>query len=173
MSNSFRGSFAICASAASDIDGYLKLYEKHFCLKPTPYFMSYATYFNGTIHVRIAAQMPYRSIAHRCLRACLEILSEHQIKCHARRRSLNILLGLTIRLGVDVGNSFTALPSRTSGLETQGADNAQDISSHTSAEALGCAQKTSPPEQSDTNHEQLDPAMLETRTTRNPLSFKS
>ncbi|KAK5120581.1 hypothetical protein LTR85_006237 [Meristemomyces frigidus] len=88
------------------------IYREHFCLKSCPYFVSYATYVSGTIHVRVAAQRPVGSHAHIALRNCLEVLSEQQEQCHAPRQSLGTLIGLARRLHVDVGKDFTAAMSR-------------------------------------------------------------
>jgi hypothetical protein len=105
--------FSVCETAALEIDAILRWYKTQFCIKSPPYFLSYATYVSATIHVRIAAQHPQKSNAHRCLRNCLEILSEHQSVCHAPRRAMAILLRLAKRLKVDVGGVFTASASRT------------------------------------------------------------
>ncbi|KAK2612030.1 hypothetical protein QQS21_001995 [Conoideocrella luteorostrata] len=98
--------FSICEDAASHIDIVLRRYKKHWCIKSPPYFLSYATYVSATIHVRIAAQRPRAAKAHERLRNCLEILSEHQTVCRAPKRSLDILIRLTQRLGVHVGDAF-------------------------------------------------------------------
>lgn len=119
--------FEICEAAALKIDGLLRCYRTRFCIKSPPYFISYATYVSGTIHVRTAALKRQGSTAQQCLRNCLEILSEHQEICHAPRWSLSILLGLARRLHVDVGGHFTAYMSRTSdcgGLSSYGIDSA-------------------------------------------------
>ena len=152
--------FAICATAASDIDCILRLYKKHFCMKTTPYFMSYATYVSATIHVRIAAQMPYGSKAHRCLQTCLEVLSEHQIKCHAPRISMSILLGLIRRLKVEVCDSFIAFSSRTSRLEAQRAEDAIKFSAHKSAASLDYGQNNPTSEHAYLDDQQVDLATL-------------
>ncbi|KAF7561206.1 hypothetical protein G7046_g2935 [Stylonectria norvegica] len=99
-------SFTTCAAAASEIHSILQLYKSRYAIRAAPYFVSYATYVSATIHLRIAAQRSPGSEAHRCLRNCLEVLSEHQIKCRAPRRATNILLGLMKRLGVEVSCVF-------------------------------------------------------------------
>jgi hypothetical protein len=113
-----RDAFSICETAASEIDVILRWYKSQWCIKSPPYFISYSTYVSATIHVRTAAQKPQGSRAHQRLRNCLEILSEHQMVCHAPRRSMNILLGLVNRLKVNVGGVFTASVSRTAKCET-------------------------------------------------------
>ncbi|CAH0025802.1 unnamed protein product [Clonostachys rhizophaga] len=92
--------FSYCATAALEIDKILQLYQKHFCMSTTPYFVSYATYVSATIHVRIAAQRRSDSAAHKCLQRCLDALGEHQTICHAPRQTIKILKGLILRLGV-------------------------------------------------------------------------
>ncbi|TVY90114.1 Nitrogen assimilation transcription factor [Lachnellula willkommii] len=108
---------SICETAASDIDELLRCYKAQWCIKSPPYFISYSTYVSATIHVRTSAQKPPGSKAHQRLRNCLEILSEHQVVCHAPRRAMSILLGLVRRLKVDVGGAFTASVSRTAECE--------------------------------------------------------
>lgn len=105
--------FSICETAAAEIDVLLRWYKAQWCIKSPPYFISYSTYVSATIHVRTAAQNPPGSKAHQRLRNCLEILSEHQVVCHAPRRAMSLLLGLVRRLKVDVGGVFTASVSRT------------------------------------------------------------
>jgi hypothetical protein len=112
------GAFAICQTAASEIDVVIRWYKSQWCIKSPPYFVSYSTYVSATIHVRTAAQNPPGSKAHQSLRNCLEILSEHQNVCHAPRRSMDILLELVRRLEVDVGAVFTASVSRTEDCES-------------------------------------------------------
>lgn len=99
-------SFASCAVAASNIDALLHKYMAGFCTRSSPYTISYATYVSATIHLRIAAQRDAGSEAHRRLRSCLDVLSEHQTMCHASRRALKILKGLMGRLNVSVNDSF-------------------------------------------------------------------
>ncbi|KAH8888028.1 hypothetical protein GQ53DRAFT_725227 [Thozetella sp. PMI_491] len=100
--------FSICESAALEIDAMLQWYQKQWCIKSPPYFLSYATYVGATIHVRNAARRPRGSTAHLCLQRCLGILHEHQNLCNAPRRALAILLGLIERLKVEVGDSVRA-----------------------------------------------------------------
>ncbi|KAM0715662.1 hypothetical protein Q7P37_009160 [Cladosporium fusiforme] len=106
-------SFTVCAAAATEIHSILRIYEKHFCLKTCPYFLSYATYASGTIHARVAAQRPADSQSQKMLRRCLEVLSQQQERFHAPRQSMRILLLLAQRLGVDVGTGLAAAASRT------------------------------------------------------------
>ncbi|KAJ3543638.1 hypothetical protein NM208_g3465 [Fusarium decemcellulare] len=106
-----RDAFSHCATAALEIHRMLQLYRRHFCLKSVPYFISYATYVSATIHVRMAAQKEPGSGAHQCLRSCLEVLTEHQAKCHAPRRTMKILLSIMQRLRVDVGDFSTLVSS--------------------------------------------------------------
>lgn len=120
--------FTICAAAATEIDKILQLYEKQFCLKSCPYFISYATYASGTIHARIAAQKTAGSQSHQMLRHCLEVLAVQQEQCHAPRQSMKMLLRLTRKLNVHVGASLTAAKSRTD------ADEMNSTSSHASAD---------------------------------------
>ncbi|KAJ4856808.1 fungal specific transcription factor domain-containing protein [Trichoderma breve] len=98
-------SFAVCAAAASDVNGLLQAFRPNFCVKATPYAMSYAIYVSATIHLRIAAQRRPGSEAHRSLRNCLDALFEHQMMSYASRRCLSILKGLMKRLKVDVSDS--------------------------------------------------------------------
>jgi hypothetical protein len=104
-----------CQAAALEIDSLLRRYRSEYCINSPPYFISYATYVSATIHVRTASVQPHNkaSIAHWCLRNCLEVLAGHQEVCHAPRRSMVILLGLIERHNIDVGKDFTALISRT------------------------------------------------------------
>ncbi|KAK7424585.1 hypothetical protein QQZ08_008595 [Neonectria magnoliae] len=97
--------FGICAAAALEIHRILQLYQKSFCMMTAPYFVSYATYVSATIHVRIAAQRVADSEAHKCLQNCLDVLAQHQIKCHAPRRTTRILRGLIQRLNVNLRNA--------------------------------------------------------------------
>lgn len=94
--------FTHCAHAAIDIDKILRLYQKHFCMMTTPYFISYATYVSATIHVRIAAQRQADSADHQRLQTCLDALAQHQVSCHAPRQTMRILKSLISRLGVKV-----------------------------------------------------------------------
>jgi hypothetical protein len=107
-----RDAFATCAAAASAIDGMLRAFLQQFCITTVPYFMSYATYVSGTIHVRIAAQSGQGSEAYQSLQNCLNVLSEQQGVCRAPRRARQILLRLARRLNVDIsekaGESSTA-----------------------------------------------------------------
>ncbi|VUC31504.1 unnamed protein product [Clonostachys rosea] len=96
--------FSYCATAALEIDKILQLYQEHFCMSTTPYFVSYATYVSATIHVRIAAQRQSNSAAHNCLQRCLNALGEHQTICHAPRQTIRILKGLILRLGVKMNH---------------------------------------------------------------------
>lgn len=102
-----RDSFATCAAAASEIDGILRVFSQRYCITTVPYFMSYATYVSGTIHVRIAAQSERGSEAHQSLRNCLNVLSEQQGVCRAPRRARQILLRLAGRLNVDLSGDTT------------------------------------------------------------------
>ncbi|KAI9705225.1 MAG: hypothetical protein M1820_005372 [Bogoriella megaspora] len=95
--------FAVCATAASRIDTILHIYQKHFCNKTAPYFISYATYVSATIHVRIAAQRGPESEAYRSLKHCLGVLWD-QRQCLAPKAARVILLGLMRRLGVSFQN---------------------------------------------------------------------
>ena len=99
-----RDAFSKCVAAAFEVNRLLQVYKQHFCLNSVPYFISYATYVSATIHVRLAAQTELGSAAHQCLKMCLDTLAEQQHRCHAPRRTLAILLGLSKKLGVDVGN---------------------------------------------------------------------
>ncbi|KAF4445800.1 hypothetical protein F53441_10445 [Fusarium austroafricanum] len=103
--------FSNCATAAFETNQVLQLYKQHFCFKSAPYFLSYATYVSATIHVRMAAQQDRGSKAHACLRACLEILSEQQIRCHGPKRTMKILLGIMERLKVNVGEFAAIAPT--------------------------------------------------------------
>ncbi|KAH7324215.1 fungal-specific transcription factor domain-containing protein [Stachybotrys elegans] len=51
-----KNSLDICNKAALDIDTLLRLYKSKFCMTAPPYFITYATYASGTIHMRIASQ---------------------------------------------------------------------------------------------------------------------
>ncbi|EED14997.1 nitrogen assimilation transcription factor nirA, putative [Talaromyces stipitatus ATCC 10500] len=101
--------FTTCAAAASGIDAVLRVFLQHFCITTVPYFMSYATYVSGTIHVRIAAQSGRNSEAYKSLQSCLDILSQQQSICRAPRRARRILLGLAKRLNVDIDESPTSV----------------------------------------------------------------
>jgi hypothetical protein len=100
-----RDAFATCAAAASGIDSVLRVFLQRFCITTVPYFMSYATYVSGTIHVRIAAQRGRDSEAYKSLENCLDILSQQQSVCRAPRRARRILLGLARRLNIDVDDA--------------------------------------------------------------------
>ncbi|KAL7915555.1 fungal-specific transcription factor domain-containing protein [Trichoderma velutinum] len=123
-------SFAVCAAAASDMDGLLQAFRPNFCVKSTPYAMSYAIYVSATIHLRIAAQRRAGSEAHRSLRNCLDALLEHQIMSFASRRCLSILKGLMKVLKVDVSDSAGATSSysfRPSAVSTAGSATSGEI----------------------------------------------
>ena len=100
-----RDAFATCAAAASGIDAVLRVFLQRFCITTVPYFMSFATYVSGTIHVRIAAQSGRDSDAYKSLENCLDILSQQQSVCRAPRRARRILLGLARRLNVVIDDS--------------------------------------------------------------------
>ena len=91
-----------CVSAACEIYNLLQLYRQHFCMKTAPYFTSYATYVCATIQARIAALKGMSSGSGKCLRTCLEVLTEQQTQCHAPRRIRKILIQLVQRLGLQV-----------------------------------------------------------------------
>lgn len=94
--------FSVCSAAAFEIDFVLQTYERMFCLKMTPYIISYATYVSATIHVRLAAQTERGSRAHKALRRCLDVLEVHQTHCWSPRRAKRVIDGLVARLGVVV-----------------------------------------------------------------------
>jgi hypothetical protein len=100
--------FTICTTASFQIEKLLELYGKQFCFKTSPFLMSYATYVSGTIFVRLAAQSPSGSDAHKALRRCLDVLAQQKRYCHAPRKTLLILQGLITRLGVNVNLSTNA-----------------------------------------------------------------
>ncbi|KAK9486439.1 fungal-specific transcription factor domain-containing protein [Lipomyces starkeyi] len=92
--------FSICSVAASEIDHILRTYERYFCLRSSPYIISYATYVSATIHVRIAAQRTTGSEAHKSLRRCVDVLNIHQTVCWSARRAKRIVDILIARMGV-------------------------------------------------------------------------
>lgn len=104
--------FTLCSEAADGIAKVLDIYGQHFCFKTCPYFLSWATYVSGTVHVRIAAQSTSGSRAHLALWSCLDILEEQQARCHAPRQSMKILLGLVERLGVEPRRHYEVQLSR-------------------------------------------------------------
>lgn len=104
-----RDAFATCAAAASGIDAILRVFLQRFCITTVPYFMSFATYVSGTIHVRIAAQSGRESEAYKSLENCLDILSQQQSVCRAPRRARRILLGLARRLNIHIDDSSTSI----------------------------------------------------------------
>lgn len=106
--------FSVCTAAAWETHRLNVLYQKHFCPSTVPYFMSYAIYVSGTIHVRLAAQRPPNSEPHKYLRNCLNVLQQQRAKCYAPRRAMQILLRLAKQLGVDVnvaGYNYHNTPS--------------------------------------------------------------
>ncbi|KPM39353.1 hypothetical protein AK830_g7207 [Neonectria ditissima] len=109
--------FSLCTAAALEIHGILQLYQKSFCMMTAPYFVSYATYVSATIHVRIAAQRNSESEAHKCLRNCLDVLGQHQVKCYAPRRTTKILQGLIHRLNVNLRDTSRIDHSHQPGVE--------------------------------------------------------
>lgn len=114
-------SFASCAVAASAIDALLLKYKGGFCIRSSPYTISYATYVSATIHLRIAAQRGPDSEAHRRLQNCFDVLLEHQTMCHASRRALKILKVLVRRLNVNLYDSSEgAQPSSVLGDDDRG-----------------------------------------------------
>jgi hypothetical protein len=120
-----RDAFATCAAAASGVDTVLQVFQQRFCITTVPYFMSYATYVSGTIHVRIAAQRGRDSKAYKSLYNCLDILSQQQTVCRAPWRVRRILLGLARRLNIyndDASirrnNNATVVPPTNTALDT-------------------------------------------------------
>ncbi|KAM3549234.1 hypothetical protein MY1884_008831 [Beauveria asiatica] len=97
-----REALSHCVTAAFEVDDMLQLYRQHFCVKTVPYFMSYATYVSATIHARLASLKLMGTSPAKCLRNCLNVLTEQQTKCHAPRRTLRILKQLIRRLGLRV-----------------------------------------------------------------------
>ncbi|KAM3443682.1 hypothetical protein NHJ13734_001804 [Beauveria thailandica] len=97
-----REALSHCVTAAFEVDDMLQLYRQHFCVKTVPYFMSYATYVSATIHARLASLKLMGASPAKCLRNCLNVLTEQQTKCHAPRRTLRILKQLIRRLGLRV-----------------------------------------------------------------------
>lgn len=113
--------FSVCSAAALKIDKILRLYEQSFCLKTTPYIVSYGTYVSATIHVRLAAQKQPGSDAHKALRKCLDILDIHQTVCWAPWRAKRVINRLIGRMGVvlDERDSTTSnLMSENPGINT-------------------------------------------------------
>ncbi|KAK9481920.1 fungal-specific transcription factor domain-containing protein [Lipomyces starkeyi] len=92
--------FSICSVAASEIDHILRTYDRYFCLRSTPYIISYATYVSATIHVRIAAQRTTGSEAHKSLRRCVDVLNIHQTVCWSARRAKRVVDILIAHMGV-------------------------------------------------------------------------
>lgn len=131
-----RDALAHCDGAATQIDAVLRCYKTAYCIQSPPYLVSYATYVSATMHARIAVTAtqqqqqpagPDCSVAHRRLRNCLEILTGHQERCHAPRRTLAILLKLMARLEVDVGRGFLADVSRTQPCDISRTDGADEV----------------------------------------------
>ncbi|RDW61641.1 hypothetical protein BP5796_11533 [Coleophoma crateriformis] len=96
--------FSVCSAAAFEIDYISRTYERSFCLKTTPYIISYAIYVSATIHVRLAIQRERGSDAHRALRRCLHVLEIHQAHCWSARRAKRVIEGLITHMGVVVDN---------------------------------------------------------------------
>jgi hypothetical protein len=95
-----REAFSICSAAAFEVDQILQVYEQAFCLKATPYIISYATYMSATIHVRLAAQGYPEDDAHTALQRCVDVLEVHQTVCWSSRRAKLVIDGLIARMGV-------------------------------------------------------------------------
>jgi hypothetical protein len=103
-------SFLVCATAASHIVYLARVYDRAFSIRRAPYLMSYATYVNTTIHVRIAAKRGAGSEAHASLETCLGVFRENQETNSAVRRANIIIVNLMKRLGV-------TLPERRDGFQ--------------------------------------------------------
>jgi hypothetical protein len=99
-----RDAFSICSTAAFETDRIIQIYEKQFCLKATPYVISYGIYVSATIHVRLAAQREYESDAHKALRRCLDVLDIQQAVCWSSRRAKRVIKALVARMGVVLDN---------------------------------------------------------------------
>ncbi|KAE9362916.1 hypothetical protein N431DRAFT_499246 [Stipitochalara longipes BDJ] len=95
-----REAFSKCSAAAFEVDRILQAYEQAFCLKATPYIISYATYVSATIHARLAAQGYRGDDAHTALQRCLNVLDIHQTVCWSSRRAKRVIDGLIARMGV-------------------------------------------------------------------------
>ncbi|PVH68147.1 hypothetical protein DL98DRAFT_507068 [Cadophora sp. DSE1049] len=92
--------FSACTTAAFEVDKILRLYEQSFCLKATPYIISYATYASATIHARTASQNPPSPNAHKALQHCLHVLEVHESVCWSAKRAKRVVDRLIADLGV-------------------------------------------------------------------------
>ncbi len=95
-----REAFSICSVAAFEVDQILQVYEQAFCLKATPYIISYATYVSATIHVHLAAQGYSEDDAQSALQRCVDVLKVHQTVFWSSRRAKLVIDGLIARMGV-------------------------------------------------------------------------
>ncbi|OKL62290.1 hypothetical protein UA08_02308 [Talaromyces atroroseus] len=132
-----RDAFTTCAAAASAIDGILRVFLQQFCITTVPYFMSYATYVSGTIHVRIAAQNGQGSEAHQSLQNCLNVLSEQQGVCRAPRRARQILLRLARRLNVSISEKVGVASTAGGAKQNETENNGSDVSTITTGPGAG------------------------------------
>ena len=98
-------SFNNCAIAALEITQILRAYEDAFSIKSAPYIISYATYVCATIHVRIAAQRPHGSDAHKSLSTCLRILEVHEKLYLGPKRALGVVRNLIELMSVGLESS--------------------------------------------------------------------
>ena len=93
-------SFALCATAATEIVHLLVAYDRTFSIRKAPYLIAYATYVSATVHVRIAArQLPTPNVSPR-LRTCLDLLDQNRGTNPGVDNAKASLAGLMNRLGV-------------------------------------------------------------------------
>lgn len=95
-------SFAICATAATQITSLIRAYDETFSIRKAPYLISYATYVAATILVRIAAQRGEESEAHCNLLLCLSVFRENQETNWAVRRAKSVIQHLMERMGMSL-----------------------------------------------------------------------
>ena len=93
-------SFALCATAATEIVHLLVAYDRTFSIRKAPYLIAYATYVSATVHVRIAARQLPTPDTSPCLRTCLDLLNQNRGTNPGVDNAKASLVGLMSRMGV-------------------------------------------------------------------------
>lgn len=104
-------SFSSCVAAADNIAQYLDSFNRAHTFKNLPYFLLYASYVSGTIHVRIAAQKQLETNAYAYLRTCFLVFDMNGEGNNAATKAKAVIQKLMDRMGVSLPNEGHLLPA--------------------------------------------------------------
>lgn len=105
-----------CETAAMKATAILTRYRETFELSRAPYLIAYGTYIAATIMVRTAAQQGPSSAASKCLKICIDGLTENAAVNTGARKTLAIIQGLVQRLNVSLPGEDEIAPLPSFGL---------------------------------------------------------